>query len=74
MIAHCIFYSDKSSNVTLPEWLTGSPANMQIKRLGFARECSNRSGDDLFGNFVPPPNPTAFVYANFNNACACNRP
>jgi hypothetical protein len=33
--------------VTLPEWLTGSPA-IQLKRLCFARECSNRSGDDFF--------------------------
>ena len=47
----CIFYSDEKSNVTLPEWLTGSPANKQIKRLGFARECSNRSGDDFFIRF-----------------------
>jgi hypothetical protein len=25
---------------------------MQIKRLGFARECSNRSGDDFFLPFL----------------------
>ena len=50
-MTHYIFYSDESSNVTLPEWLTGSPANKQIKRLGFARECSNRSGDDFFVPF-----------------------
>lgn len=31
--------------VTLPEWLTGSPAISSCQRLGFARECSNRSGD-----------------------------
>ena len=48
MINHCIFYSEERSSVTLPEWLTGSPANMQIKRLGFARECSNRSGNVSF--------------------------
>lgn len=34
-------------NVTLPEWLTGSPAIRSCQRLGFARECSNRSGDDF---------------------------
>ena len=42
----------------MPEWLTGSPAKMQIKRLGFARECSNRSGDDFllfFWHRVPIP-------------------
>lgn len=38
--------------VTLPEWLTGSPAIYSCQRLGFARECSNRSGDAfLLGPF-----------------------
>ena len=32
--------------VTLPEWLTGSPATLvAVQRLVFDRECSNRSGD-----------------------------
>jgi hypothetical protein len=55
-MTHCIFYSEEMSNVTLPEWLTGSPANKQIKRLGFARECSNRSGDDFLSRFFYIPN------------------
>ena len=42
------FFGCISLGVTLPEWLTGSPANKQIKRLGFARECSNRSGNVYF--------------------------
>ena len=42
-IMQCIDYFQPFgvSDVTLPEWLTGSPA----KRLGFARVCSNRTGD-----------------------------
>lgn len=38
--------------VTLPEWLTGSPAMKHEERLGFARVCSNRTGDDPFAKFV----------------------
>jgi len=38
----------KIGHVTLPEWLTGSPANKILdKRLVFDRECSNRSGDEF---------------------------
>jgi hypothetical protein len=38
----------RNKHVTLPEWLTGSPAIHSCQRLGFARECSNRSGDEFF--------------------------
>ncbi len=31
--------------------VNGIACYMQIKRLGFARECSNRSGDDFFFPF-----------------------
>ena len=34
--------------VTLPEWLTGSPAIYMSERLHIVRECSNRSGDVFF--------------------------
>ncbi|KAF8171307.1 hypothetical protein BJ912DRAFT_1047584 [Pholiota molesta] len=38
----------KARQVTLPEWLTGSPATLVVdQRLVFDRECSNRSGDAL---------------------------
>ena len=40
-----IRYLFREEHVTLPEWLTGSPAIHSCQRLGFARECSNRSGD-----------------------------
>ena len=44
-----LFRQKSLLEVTLPEWLTGSPAiNNSCQRLGFARECSNRSGDDIF--------------------------
>ncbi len=39
--------SDFRRKVTLPEWLTGSPAIKHEERLGFARVCSNRTGDDF---------------------------
>ncbi len=45
------FFGCISLGVTLPEWLTGSPAKvirLCIQRLGFARECSNRSGNVYF--------------------------
>lgn len=45
----------KSSNVTLPEWLTGSPAIYSCQRLCFARECSNRSGDDFCTTYFIVP-------------------
>jgi hypothetical protein len=43
--------SERLCNVTLPEWLTGSPAISTCERLGFARVCSNRTGDDFFPQF-----------------------
>jgi hypothetical protein len=60
-----IFWSKCASNVTLPEWLTGSPAIKQLKRLGFARECSNRSGDDFFFSFSE----SGRVYPLFGSRC-----
>ncbi len=42
---------------------------MQIKRLGFARECSNRSGDDFFADFFI----TYLVVSRLDLAMRCVR-
>lgn len=52
-------------NVTLPEWLTGSPATRSCQRLGFARECSNRSGDDFL---LPVPRARVTTRSNENGS------
>lgn len=52
-VQRCCRMQESQHIVTLPEWLTGSPATSwlfsSVKRLVFDRECSNRSGDAFCG-------------------------